>query len=319
MILGIHHITAIAASAQANRNFYEGVLGLRFLKKTVNFDDPTTYHLYYGDYPGTPGSIITFFPWEGIPKGKRGRGEVTAVAYSVPPGSLHYWRKRIASLTPEEPSEIELGDAPGIRFIDESGGTVELFESADTDRYQDPGSSFVDSEHAIRGFHHATISSLQPDRTADLLESTLGFRPLPELKNERVYVVGDGSPGTRLRLAEDDVSRNSARTGAGSVHHIALRVADQETHRAMREKLVSSGYQVSPVIDRNYFDAIYFREPGGVHFEISTDPPGFTADEQVDELGRSLKLPAMHEDKRSYIEERLPALQPAQVSPRITS
>jgi len=302
---GLHHVTALTADGQKNIDFYCGVLGLRLAKVTVNFDDPRSYHLYFGDAIGSPGSGMTFFVWPGARAGRIGVRQVSATAFSVPGNSLDAWRTRLEQrgVHVEEAGErfgeqvLSGADPDGLRF--------ELVAN-DNDAREPWLGSDVPAEHAIRGFHSVSLSEERVEQTAALLTGTLGFR-------------AEGNEGNRFRFITDeriggtvDVLSASAGQrglyGAGAVHHVAFRTPDDEHQRAWREVLVGMGFNVSPIMDRFYFRSIYFREPGGVLFEIATEAPGFTADEPKDELGTSLKLPAMHEPMREQIEAALPKL-----------
>ena len=301
---GIHHVTAISGAPQRNVDFYAGVLGTRLVKKTVNFDDPTTYHLYYGDGGGTPGTIMTFFPWEGAPRGRIGSGQVVTTAYSIPSTSLGYWTERLV--------------AYGVRFEkprDRFGETVLAFEDPDGLRLEIVASDDrrvghdgpTPAEHSIRGFHHAALAVRDAERTTKLMTDHLGFRRVDGGENRTRLAAGDGGPGNLVDVMDaTDFPRGSM--GVGTVHHIAFRVPDDETHLAVREEVAGLGYDVTPVLDRNYFRSIYFREPGGVLFEVATDPPGFAADEDAEHLGESLKLPPWLEERRGEIEEVLTPL-----------
>lgn len=301
-ISGIHHITAITADGQKNIDFYCGVLGLRLVKVTVNFDDPQTYHLYYGDNLGRPGTIMTFFVWPGAHRGRQGSSQVTATSFSAPAGSLEYWatRLKVAAIAPVRFGDqvLELSDPDGIRL-------EIIARSAEDGRTAWPGGP-VPAQHAIRGFHGVTLSEEGYEHTADLLTRTLGLKFVGQEGN-RFRFVGD-SPYAEIVdvLCIPDGARGTL--GTGIVHHVAFRAADDESQRRWRQILVNERYNVTPAIDRTYFHSIYFREPGGVLFEIATDGPGFTADEAPESLGTSLKLPPQHEPSRSQLESLLPRL-----------
>lgn len=303
---GIHHVTAISGDAQRNVDFYVGLLGLRMVKKTVNFDDPGTYHLYYGDGGGKPGSIMTFFPWANAPKGTQGTGQLTVTSFSVPEDSLEYWTDRLSENGVEagEPEE-RFGDAV-LPFIDADGMKLELVANRDgRDPWRD---GTVLAEHAVRGFHGVTLSVANPERTAQVMTETLGFRESADEDGRNRYEAGEGGTGNLVDIL-DGSSEPEGRMGVGTVHHVAFRVPDYETQEALREEIAALGFDVTPVLDRNYFRSIYFREPGDVLFEVATDPPGFTDDEPLEELGRSLKLPPWLEPRRERIEEVLPPLE----------
>jgi glyoxalase family protein len=300
---GLHHVTAIAGDARANLAFYTDALGLRTVKRTVNFDDVGTYHLYYGDATGSPGSVLTFFPFETAPPGQVGRGQATATAFAVPPGSLEYWSDRLQTVgaDPEPPAE-RFGETV-VAFTDPDGQPLELVARDATGDAWDGGP--VPEEHAVRGLHGVTLHSLDADATGSVLE-TLGY--------ERKATDGDrtrfGAPGDRATAVDllDRPEGPRGRQGTGTVHHVAFRAADEAEQRAWRDRLQEAGLYVTPVKDRHYFQSIYFREPGGVLFEIATEGPGFTRDESVADLGSSLQLPPWLEDDREDIAANLPSL-----------
>jgi glyoxalase family protein len=308
-IPGLHHVTAIASDPQRNLDFYLGLLGLRVVKRTVNFDDPGTYHFYFGDERGTPGTILTFFPWPGARRGIRGTGQVEATALAIPPDSIGFWLDRLKQhhVTAEKTS-ARFGEEV-IRLLDPDGLLIELIASSSHGRIEPwPGSS-VSAEHAVRGFHSVSAALEGYERTARLLTESFGYRLIDESGNRFRFVSADDSaPGRILDLlCQPDTAMG--RVAAGSVHHIAFRAKDEAEQLQWREHLVDLGYNATPVIDRTYFHSIYFREPGGVLFEIATDPPGFTLDEKVEELGMHLRLPPWMESARSQIEQILPRIQ----------
>ncbi len=310
---GIHHVTAIAGEPQRNIDFYVGVLGLRMVKKTVNFDDPETYHLYYGDGNGSPGSIMTFFPWAHAPAGLQGTGQLTVTSFSVPESSLGYWTDRLIGHGVRFGQPSRRFDDTVVSFDDPDGMKLELVASANDSRspWEDGP---VPAEHAVRGFHHVTLSERDPGRTTKLMTETLGFRQVEEGDGRYRFEAGDGGPGNVVDVV-DGSEDPRGRMGVGTVHHVAFRAENDEHQLEIREEVESLGYDVTPVIDRNYFNAIYFREPGGVLFEIATDPPGFTADEKIEELGTNLKLPPQYESRRDHLEGVLPRLDdPSKVS-----
>ncbi|WP_047866564.1 ring-cleaving dioxygenase [Rubrobacter aplysinae] len=319
---GLHHVTAIAGNPQRNLDFYEGVLGLRLVKKTVNFDDPTTYHLYYGDAAGNPGTIMTFFPWAspGAPLGKRGHGQLTVTSFAVPEGSLDYWENRFAERGVDTNSPGTRFGSPVLEIQDPDGFKLELVASRGGAGDGGPAvggevweDSPVPEEYAISSFDGVTLSERDGGRTISVLTDVLGFRETGEDDGRTRLEAGDGGPGNRVDILEDPREPTGS-MGVGTVHHVAFRVPDEEGHRELREELAALGYGVTPVIDRQYFKAIYFREPGGVLFEIATDPPGFATDENLSELGTNLKLPPQHEPRRAELQSHLPALEtPAEV------
>ena len=303
---GIHHVTAIAGGPQRNVDFYIGLLGLRMVKKTVNFDDPETYHLYYGDGDGSPGSIMTFFPWANAPAGLQGTGQLTVTSFSIQESSLGYWTDRLIDhgVRFEKPSRRF--DDTVISFADPEGMRLELIASATESRspWEDGP---VPAEHAVRGFHHVTLSGRDPERTTELMSETLGFRQVEEGDGRYRFEAGDGGPGNVVDVV-DGSGESRGRMGVGTVHHVAFRAENDGHQLEIREEIERLGYDVTPVLDRNYFHSIYFREPGGVLFEIATDPPGFAVDEEPGELGTSLKLPPQYESRRDHIESVLPPL-----------
>jgi predicted esterase/catechol 2,3-dioxygenase-like lactoylglutathione lyase family enzyme len=306
-INGIHHITAIASSASENLAFYEEVLGLRLVKKTVNFDDPYTYHLYYGDSAGTPGTIITFFPWENLPRGKTGAGMVTAIAFAIPLGSVDYWRNRL-NLHGVETMEGERFGEHVIHFKDPHGLSLELIETPAVNSIfsQSGNSKSVDSR--IAGFHSATALLRSLDETKSLLVNLMGMALYDTEGNRyRFKMKSDDSLEQYYDVVVDAHAENG-RQGAGTVHHIAFRTSNDDEQKYWQKSLNDDGFSVTPIRDRKYFKSIYFHEPGGVLFEIATDPPGFTADEPFESLGRDLKLPDQYESMRGEIESRLPKL-----------
>jgi glyoxalase family protein len=303
---GIHHVTAIAGDPQRNVDFYVGLLEMRMVKKTVNFDDPGTYHLYYGNGVGTPGSIMTFFPWAGAPQGRIGAGQLTVTSFSVPASSLGYWTERLveAGVRFEKP-EDRFGETV-LRFSDPDGLRLELVAAGENDR-EGWADGQTPAEHAVRGFHHVTLVVADPSHTATLLTDTLGFRRVGEIEGRTRYEAGAGGPGNTVDVA-DGTGFPRGMMGVGTVHHVAFRVPDEEAQLELREAVAALGYNVTPVLDRNYFRSIYFREPGGVLFEIATDPPGFAVDEEPEHLGETLKLPPWLEPQRDRLEEVLPPL-----------
>jgi glyoxalase family protein len=309
---GIHHVTAISGEPQRNVDFYAGLLGLRLVKKTVNFDDPGTYHLYYGDGAGSPGSIMTFFPWAGAPQGRIGAGQLTVTSFSVPATALGYWTQRLveAGVRFEKP-EDRFGETV-LRVTDPDLLRLELVAAPD-DRREGWDGGPVPADHAVRGFHHVTLASSDPASTARLMTDTLGFRQTGEVEGRTRFEAGEGGPGNTVDVASG-AGFPRGTIGVGTVHHVAFRVPDDETQLELREKVAALGNNVTPVLDRNYFRSIYFREPGGVLFEIATDPPGFAADEDPERLGESLKLPPWLEPQRDRLEEVLPPLRVPAVS-----
>ncbi len=307
-IEGLHHVTAIAADPQRNIDFYTGLIGLRLVKLTVNFDDPTTYHLYYGDGQGHPGTILTFFPWPGAPHGRIGSGQLTVTSFAVPERSLPYWRARLHKRGVEfEDGQTEFGENR-LFLTDPDGLQLELVSTtqAEPDRLWERGP--IPAEHAARGFHHVTVSENGYELTAALLTGTLGFRRIAKEGNRFRYAVAGGKPSAMIDLVCAPESR-PGRVAVGTVHHVAWRTPTDDEQVQWRDTLITRQYDVTPVIDRQYFHSIYFREPGGVLFEIATDPPGFATDEDVDHLGSALKLPPWLEPARPDLERLLPPVQ----------
>lgn len=313
-VTGIHHITAMAGDPQANVDFYTRTLGLRLVKRTVNFDDPHTYHLYFGDESGRPGTILTFFPWGADSlHGRIGGGQVSVTGFAIPRGAMDYWIERLSAHDVSFDGPARRFDESAIVLEDPDGVVLELVETADAR----PGWSNreVPAEFAIRGFHQATLLVGSADATVRLITDTMGFRPVAETGNRLRFAAGDGSPGTMLDLVIEPERRHGS-MGVGVVHHIAFRATTDADQLALRDELVAVGRDVTPVIDREYFHSIYFREPGGVLFEIATDAPGFAIDEALAELGTHLKLPPWFEASRAEIERRLaPVSVPASNNP----
>lgn len=307
MIQGIHHITALASDPQRNVDFYVDVLGLRLVKRTVNFDAPDVYHLYYGDETGQPGTVLTFFPFPDAARGKRGIGEISAVAFDVPEGSMDYWVTRLSTFGIHLNGPETRFNKRVLSFEDPDGMTIELVFSGPHPNYRHWHGSPVLEEFAIRRFSGATLMLGAREETAALLQKTLGFAFAGQSGNRFRYTIGQSSHEAAIDLVVNS-TLPFARQSAGSVHHIAWRVADSASQLEWREKLVDTGTHTTEVLDRNYFQSIYFHEPGGVLFEIATDTPGFTVDEPIEELGMHLKLPAWLEPDRSKLERILPPL-----------
>lgn len=306
---GIHHVTAIAGDPQLNIDFYAGLLGLRLVKLTVNFDDPGAYHLYYGDEAGDPGTIMTFFSWPGARRGRRGKGQVGTTAFAVPPGSLGFWRDRLKGAGAEfagplEEPERRFGD-PLLGFLDPDGLFLELVETEASLGWPYWRQGPVPEEHAIRGFHSVTLEEEGFAATEELLTGPLGFERAGEEGQIVRFRRGGDGPGALLDLRMAP-SLEPGVVAVGTVHHVAWRTPDDTTEQAVQGQLRNLGYNVTQVLDRQYFHSVYFREPGGVLFELATDPPGFTADESLAELGTHLKLPPWLEAERTTIERMLP-------------
>jgi glyoxalase family protein len=338
-VLGIHHITAIARNPQRNIDFYSGLMGLRLVKLTVNFDDPTTYHLYYGNSLGRPGTILTFFPWSEAPTGYRGTGQVTAISFLIPSNSMTYWIDRLKSngISFVGPSKrfsdefVSFHDPDGLmlELISPSSNDPQgqqLLQQTDNDIWKE---SPISKEHAIRGFHSATLSEEGYERTASLLTDTMGFKLLAKdnkedrfrfgilEKNNNNHEANSGSTESFKSIGsfvdivcQPEISRGYI--GIGTVHHIAWRAANDRHQIDLRKRIVEEAkLNPTPVIDRTYFHSVYFREPGGILFEIATDPPGFAIDERPEDLGKHLKLPQWLEPVRGKLEQLLPPVKSA--------
>jgi glyoxalase family protein len=305
--MSIHHVTAIAGDPQRNLDFYAGVLGLRLVKLTVNFDDPGSYHLYFGDESGHPGSILTFFPWPDGQRGRQGSGQVGTVSLAIPPASLGWWIERLLQHGIKYDGPNRRFDEQVLAFADADGLLLELVATprvADVAPWVDGP---VPAEHAVRGIHGATVWEDGDQGTADFLTRLMGFRQVGEEGNRLRFESAATGVGSVVDLRRVPGFWAGA-IGVGTVHHIAFRAASGEEQLEHRARLESAGVEITPVIDRQYFRSVYFREPGGVLFEIATDPPGFTLDEPASELGTSLKLPPMYEPMRDRIERTLPSL-----------
>ncbi len=303
-IQGLHHITAVASDAQANVDFYERVLGQRLVKTTVNFDDPGTYHLYYGDEVGTPGTIMTFFPWSHMHRGRRGNGETAEVLYAVPMGSLGFWAGHLAQ------TGVQVGDVEErfgekvLLFEDPDGMQLGLVETADPATIDLWEAGPIPAEHAIRGFHSVTLWLHEAEPTAAVMTEQMGYAPTGSEGSRSRYAGASHDRALYIDLVARPGQPRGA-FGAGSVHHIAFRTVDDEEQLEYRDQLIAAGLAVTTVQDRQYFHSIYFREPGGVLFEVATDAPGFLYDEPIETLGDALKLPPWLEPRREAIEPRL--------------
>lgn len=306
-ILGLHHITAIAGDAKRNFNFYTKVLGLRLVKKTVNFDDPYTYHFYYGDKVGTPGSILTFFPWQRIQTGRRGPRQVTEIGYSVPENSFDFWLKRFAANNILYNKVSEKFGEQYLTFLDPDGLKFELIASRSPDNRLPWETDEVTAEHATTGFHNVTITTNKLQPTADVLTNIFGYT-LTESHVNRFRFATDAVSTANIIDVVEVQGEPAGHVAGGSVHHVAFRVKNDKVLMQFRDRIIASGLQITEKIDRNYFYSLYFREPGGVLFEIATDNPGFDIDESVENLGSALKLPAPYESRRDDIVKQLPVL-----------
>ncbi|HET9717342.1 MAG TPA: ring-cleaving dioxygenase [Pseudolabrys sp.] len=305
---GIHHVTAIAGPAHRNLGFYTGTLGLRLVKKTINFDDPSTYHFYYGDETGHPGTILTFFPWEHVAPGRLGVGETQEILFRVPENSIGYWTHRfIQKGVTHEAVEKRFGETV-LSFKDADGTRLALVAVPDIESEPAWSAGGVPADYAIRGFHSISLLLREAGATGEILTNVFGFSEADrEGSILRFRTQGTEIGGiVDIRVAGDFPR---GQQGGGSVHHVAFRAADDEAELAMMKKLAEDhSIRTTDQKDRNYFRSIYFREPGGVLFEIATDIPGFTIDEPVSSLGESLKLPPRYESRRKDIEAALPAI-----------
>ncbi|HBM60267.1 MAG TPA: dioxygenase [Citreicella sp.] len=304
-IKGLHHVTSMAADAAINNRFFTDTLGLRRVKKTVNFDAPEVYHLYYGDEIGTPGSVMTYFPFGDMPRGRRGTGEVGVTEFAVPEGALGFWKERLARSGVRGLSESSFLGEARLGFAGPDGDSFALVESAARGRTAWTGAD-VPQDAGILGFHGARMRLRDSAATAELL-SFMGYQKDETDGAVTRYRIEGGNAADTIDL-ETVAGGQTAAQGAGSVHHIAFAVEDRAAQARVREALLATGYQVTPVIDRDYFWAIYFRTPGGVLFEIATNEPGFDRDEDTARLGQALKLPTRYEPFRDRIEDLLPAL-----------
>ena len=317
-ILGIHHVTAIASDPQKNIDFYTQILGLRLVKLTVNFDDPTTYHLYFGDEIGRPGTILTFFPWPDAPKGSRGTGQVIATSFLIPVHSVDYWIHRLKNqkINVQGPTK-RFENEEVLTLHDPDGLELELVahKSAEDRTLNVWKKGSIPIEHAIRGFYSVTLSEEGYELTASVLTHELGFKLVGQDRSRFRYQINTDKDG-----GDNDDEYNGSNIvdvlclpntqygmiGVGTVHHVAWRTPTDEQQKILRDRIVKAGLNATPVIDRTYFHSVYFREPGGVLFEIATNPPGFTMDEKAQELGTHLMLPNWLESVRKDLEKVLP-------------
>ncbi len=306
-ILGLHHITAIAGNAKRNYEFYTKVLGLRMVKKTVNFDDPGTYHFYFGDEKGTPGTILTFFPWEGIGQGRTGVGMATDIGYSVPKNSLTFWADRFKKFNIKHGEPAEKFGEQYLPFRDPDGLNIDLVVSNTEDNRKPWETEEVKADAAIKGFQSVTLTLKSVNATAEILTGVLGYKLLKQDGNRYRFITDAIETAAIVDIAELP-QLPAGYNAAGTNHHIAFRVKDDDVLMDYREKIAAKGLGITPKIDRDYFFSLYFREPGGVLFELATDNPGFTKDEPLNELGTHLKLPKQYEPSRAEIEKVLPSL-----------
>ena len=303
-INGIHHITVMASDPQNNYDFYAQILGMRFIKKTVNFDAPDVYHLYYADEVGTPGTVLTFFPFPDARRGKRGAGEITVVSFSAPSNSLQYWMERFANLGIDFDGPKSKFGYEFISLLDPDGMQIEIVADPNVDSTMGWFNGEIPAEHSIRKFFGTTFYLRDSKPTEDLSLGTLGAKLISTSGNIRRYSLGENESQSFVDIIEDAKAPRAV-GGAGTVHHIAWRTANDEEQLNWRKRILDHGFYPTEVVDRNYFHSIYFREPGGILFEIATDQPGFMIDESFENLGTTLKLPAWHEPKRKLIEQIL--------------
>jgi glyoxalase family protein len=303
---GIHHVTAITGDVQKCVDFYVGVLGLRFVKKSINQDVPDTYHIYFGDYVGSPGTAMTFFGWPAWPKRRTGSGQVTTVSFTVPQRSLDFWNNRLSKLGVEAGRTSRFG-TDAIVVADPDGIELELIAQSSDQPWVPWRDSPVDEEHAIRGFHSVAMTVAEATATFDLLVKTMGFRTVAHEGRRTRFETGPGGPHAILDVIESPEG-SEGEESIGTVHHVAWRAVDAGHQAEWREVLVKAGRDVTPVIDRYYFKSIYYREPGGVLFEIATDGPGFAVDETVESLGSSLSLPPWFQVRRDRLDVTLPPI-----------
>lgn len=308
---GIHHVTAISGNATRNLAFYSHILGLRFVKKTVNFDDPGTYHLYYGDRVGHPGTVLTFFPWEHAASGRGGVGLAQQTSFRIPKSSIGFWTHRFVDKGVEHEAPEKCFDEPILSFTDPDGLKLALVGVTRAESEPAWTSGDVPSEHAIRGFHGVTLLLDDAAPTAAMLRDVLGFKALGNDGALARFIASETIGGiVDIHEAKGFLA---GQLGRGSVHHVAFRAADNASQAAMAQKLIANhGLHPTHQLDRRYFHSIYFREPGGILFEIATDKPGFAVDEPVEALGRDLKLPPSLEPHRKEIEAALPELTAAE-------
>lgn len=299
-INGLHHVTSLASGAQENNDFFTKVLGLRRVKKTVNFDAPEVYHLYYGNEIGTPGTVMTYFPFPNARRGRPGAGEVAVTAFAIPQGSRDWWAEHLANHGVSGLDKQETLGQARLRFDGPDGDGFALVESED-ERTPWTGNG-IDVDHAIRGFHSTQMRLADSGATAELLRF-MGYQQQDTQGDITRFALSAGNGATVIDL-ETLPNAPKAAEGAGSVHHVAFSVTDRDAQDAVRKALLDTGHQVTPVIDRDYFWAIYFRTPGGVLFEVATDEPGFDRDEDVSTLGQALRLPSQHAHLRSVLENQ---------------
>ena len=303
---GIHHVTAIARDPQQNVDFYTKALGLRLVKQTVNFDAPHVWHLYYGDEAGSPSSLLTFFPWPGVAQGREGAGMTSATAFSVPPESLSFWSQHLESLGIEVSRGTDAANQDVLELRDHDGMRLQLVGTTGDTRSGWDGVGNIPAEHAIRGLHAVELSESLLDPTAHMLHELLGMNYSGENAGRASFSMADGSSGAQVEVLGG--VRDRGTQAGGTVHHVAFSAPNLATMEVWQQELREQGVSVTEIMDRQYFKSIYFREPGGVLFEIATDEPGFATDEPLLELGRRLKLPPWLEPSREQIQNSLPQI-----------
>lgn len=304
---GLHHITGITGDAKKNFGFYTKTLGLRFVKRTVNFDDPSAWHLYYGNETGAPGSALTFFLWQNMPLGRQGMGEAVEVGYAVPKGSLPFWKKRLEAEDIAVRENERFGDKL-LALEDREGMKIEIVETATAAAAPAWAEGPVPLEHAVRGFSGITLRPRGGARTAEVLTAGFGYADGGK-DGDRQRFLGDAEIGAHIDIVIDK-DQPRGQQGAGTLHHVAFRAKDDAEEIEFANRIRQTlGLDTTEQIDRMYFHSVYFREPGGILFEIATDKPGFTWDEPKESLGTALKLPPWHEQNRAAIEKALPPLE----------
>jgi glyoxalase family protein len=311
-VLGLHHVTAIVGDPQRNIDFYAGMLGLRLVKRTINFDDPETYHFYFGDEAGTPGSLITFFPWPGAQRAHQGSGQVAVTSFAIVPRAIAFWVERLLRYNIGYQGPVKRESGSGVEqvlsFKDHDGLMLEIVGHPGAESRRGwAGAKGLGADDAIRGVHGVTVWVEKSEPTGHTLVETLGFRELREDDNTRRYEAGAGGSGTFVDVREVGGFGRGGE-GVGTVHHVAFAVEDDAAQAAMRERVARAGLIVTPVRDRNYFRSIYFREPGHVLYELATTGPGFAIDEAPDQLGESLRLPSQYEPRRAELMLTLPPI-----------
>jgi glyoxalase family protein len=306
-ILGLHHVTATVDDAQADLDFAKSALGLRLVKKTVNFDNHSVYHFYYGDERGTPGTIWTTFPYKGkgVPVGVQGAGQVTTTSFSVPTGSLEFWKERLARRGFKmRDSDTRFGES-SVSVLDPSGLVIDLVEAGDDKRAPwIPSNEGINSSNAIRGLHSVTMTVRTANTSIAFMQEWLGYSVVDKKGSRTRVGVNGGGAGKVIDIVESS-DAPAAKNGLGTVHHVAMAIENPDDQMRLRTELTKSGVQVTPLMDRQYFQSIYFREPGGILYEVATMKPGFAVDEPLSDLGRALKLPPAAEVRRGEIEQQL--------------